>query len=169
MSLDFSALDALSQNVNAAEDFTEAPEAVEAPRLDRFVSGIEQERKRLAEAYREYQDNIKLAGQNVSAILKGITAGEDIYSLFLKAVDAIGKMTGDRSLYDQTRSQLLAVYGIGLGEPQPLQMELAEINQRLAKLTAARETADPDSRERIDRAIREHQKRAGEITQQTTA
>ena len=166
MSLDFSALDALAQNGRAAEDFTET---VEAPQLDRLVSGIEQERKQLAEAYREHQDNIKKAGQNVSAIRKGINAGEDIYSLFLKAVDTIGRMTGDRSLYDQTRSQLIAVYGIGLREPQPLQMELAEINQRLAKLTGSRATADPDSRERIDRAIREHQRRAGEITRQTTA
>lgn len=166
MSLDFSALDALAQNGRAAEDFTEA---TESPQLDRLVSGIEQERKQLAEAYREHQDNIKKAGQNVSAIRKGINAGEDIYSLFLTAIDTIGRMTGDRSLYDQTRSQLLAVYGIGLRETQPLQMELAEINQRLAKLTEARATADPDSRERIDRAIREHQRRAGEITQQTTA
>lgn len=149
--LDFSGLDALQSvpSSQASEDFS-------APRLERTAQGIAEERQRIAAAYKEYQENIKQSFILTAEIAKGMQAGESISSLFLKAMDAIGRMTGDRQLLDRTRSALISVYGVGLRESEPLEMEKAAIRSRLAKLEAARETAAPDHREQIERAIRAH-------------
>lgn len=162
MPLDFTWMDALSgQGTDTASQGQ--PNKIDAPQLERQAKGVLEERQKISAAYKEYQDNIKLAGQDVTAIRKGISAGADIYDLFLKAMDAIGRMTGDRSLYDQTRAQILTVYGIGGREETPLRMELEEITRRIDKLTAARSSADPARLGSIDHAIREHQRRAEEI------
>ena len=155
MELDFSALNALADQP-PEEDPRHQPEELDTAKMDRQVNAVAQERKKIAEAYREYQNNIKTAGWTISEIRKGILAGEDIYSLFLKAMDAIGKMTGERDLEEQTRSDLLAVYGIGLQETQPLQMERDRIRQRIARMETALANADPANRSQIERAIRAH-------------
>ncbi len=148
-SLDFSALDGLSSTGEAAHEG-------EAPRLERKAQGITEERERIAAAYKVYQENIKQSAILKAKIARGLAEGEDIYSLFLKAMDAIGRMVGDPQLLDRTRSTLISVYGRGLREPVPLEMEQAEIRSRLARLETALETAPHDHRERIESAIRAH-------------
>lgn len=45
--------------------------------------------------YAQYQEDIRLSGMLLSEIIKGLKAGEEIVSLFEKACECIGKMTGD--------------------------------------------------------------------------
>ena len=51
--------------------------------LQRKADQNKAEIDRNLEVYRTYQENIKRSGQLQTDILKGVQAGEDIYSLFL--------------------------------------------------------------------------------------
>ena len=110
------------------------------------------------EAYRTYQENISQSSQLQAEILKGIKAGADIYSLFLKATKAISLMTSNSLFYTQTEADIKAIYGKGLKEKPPLQIELKETEERLQKLREAEQREDQtDSKERIQRAIKAHE------------
>lgn len=124
----------------------------------------QEDHRRSLEVYREYQENIKTSSTLQTQILKGLKAGEDVYSLFLKAAKAISLMTSNTLFYSQTEEDLKAIYGRGLQEKPPLQMELEGVQERLQKLREAekREQAS-DSKERIHRAIQAHENRATEL------
>lgn len=110
------------------------------------------------EAYKAYQENISQSSQLQTEILKGIKAGADIYSLFLKATKAIALMTSNNLFYTQTEADIKAIYGRGLKEKPPLQIELKETEERLKKLIEAEQREDQtDSKERIQRAIKAHE------------
>lgn len=99
-----------------------------------------------------------------TSILKGIQAGEPTAKLLLLAVDCIGGITGDSVFAAQSRADLVTVYGKALMQPEALQIELADIQARLAMLTRPELDAEPeDSRRRIQAAIRAHKKREAEI------
>ena len=119
---------------------------------------------RSAEVYRAYQENIKRSGQLQTDILKGARAGADIYSLFLKAVQAIALMTSNTVFYSQLEEDIKTVYGRGLQEPAPLLLEIQQAQQRLNKLREAeqRET-EPESLQRIRSAIKAHEKKIAEL------
>ena len=124
----------------------------------------EKERKRTLEVYRAYQENTRKSGQLQTEILKGLTAGEDIYSLFLKAVQAISCMTSNTMLYTQAETDIKTIYGAGLLEKPPLKLELEETQTRLQKLTEAQgRERDIDGKQRIGAAIKAHQNRIAEL------
>lgn len=124
----------------------------------------QEDHRRSLEVYRTYQENIKTSSTLQTQILKGLKAGEDVYSLFLKAAKAISLMTSNSVFYNQTEKDLIAIYGRGLQEKPPLQMELEEVQERLQRLREAekREQAS-DSKERIQRAIQAHENKATEL------
>ena len=126
------------------------------------INGLEREQadhRRNLEVYRTYQENIKTSSTLQTQILKGLKAGEDVYSLFLKAAKAISLMTSNSVFYSQTEEDLKAIYGRGLQEKPPLQIELEEVQGRLQKLIEAdKREKDGDSKERIQRAIQAHKK-----------
>ena len=124
-----------------------------------------EERQRTLEAYRDYQNNIKKAGSLRTDILKGVQTGEPAHAFLLKAVECISRMTGDRLFYTQIAEDLRAVYGEAFLEEIPLEWELAEVEERLEKMreALARETTEPDARDRIKRAIRKHEEKRAEI------
>lgn len=124
----------------------------------------QEDHRRSLEVYRTYQENIKTSSTLQTQILKGLKAGEDVYSLFLKAAKAISLMTSNSVFYSQTEEDLKAIYGRGLQEKPPLQMELEEVQERLQRLREAekREQAS-DSKERIHRAIQAHENKATEL------
>ena len=95
------------------------------PILQRQADANKAEKERALAVYREYQENIKRSGQLQTDILKGAKRGEDIYSLFLKAVQAISLMTSNTVFYSQLKDDIRAIYGAGLLEPKPLELELA--------------------------------------------
>lgn len=132
--------------------------------LQRKADQNKAEIDRILEVYRHYQENIKTCGQLQTELLKGARAGEDIYSLFLKAVKAISCMTDNKTFYSQIEGALKTIYGRGLQEPAPLLLEIQEAQTRLFKLREAeqRET-DTDSLQRIKTAIKAHENKIAEL------
>lgn len=122
------------------------------------------ETDRNLEVYRTYQENIKRSGQLQADILKGVKAGEDVCSLFLKADKAVSLMTSNTVFYSQIEADLTAIYGRGLLYKPPLKKELQEAQTRLNKLREAeqRET-EPDSLQRIRSAIKAHESKIAEL------
>lgn len=120
--------------------------------------------ERSLEVYRTYQENIKTSSQLQTDILKGVRAGEDVYSLFLKAAKVVSLMTSNTVFYSQIEADIKAIYGRGLQEKPPLQKELQEAEERLQRLIEAekRET-QTDSRERIRSAIEAHKRTITEL------
>ncbi len=116
-----------------------------------------EDHQRSLEVYRHYQENIKTSGQLQTDILKGVQAGTDIYSLFLKAAKAISLMTSNSLFYSQIEADIAAIYGRGLNYAPPLQKELQETQARLQRLLDA-EQREPEgnSKERIKAAIKAH-------------
>lgn len=125
-----------------------------------------EDHQRSLEVYRHYQENIKTSGQLQTDILKGVQAGTDIYSLFLKAAKAISLMTSNSLFYSQIEADTRAIYGEGLQEQAPLQSELEEVQKRLTKLKEAQAgELESDSRERIGRAIAAHEAKIAQLTE----
>ena len=125
------------------------------------------EKDRSLEICRRYQENIRKSEQLQTDILKGARAGEDIYSLFLKAVEAISCMTSNPLFLSQIEGDIKTIYGRGLQEPAPLRLELRETQKRLDRLREAqqRET-ETDSLQRIAQAVKAHEARIAELTGQ---
>ena len=132
--------------------------------LQRKADQNKAEIDRNLEVYRTYQENIKRSGQLQTDILKGVQAGEDIYSLFLKACKAISLMTANTVFYSQLEGDIRAIYGQGLLDPLPLQIELQQTQERLTRLREAEERElEADSRERIKRAVKAHENKIAEL------
>jgi len=93
------------------ETLTEGLEGIN--KLQREADRKKQDIDRSLAIYREYQQNIKTSSQLQTEILKGARAGEDIYSLFLKACKAISLMTSNTVFYSQIEGDIRAIYGQG--------------------------------------------------------
>lgn len=140
-----------------AERLTEGLEGQQAKKLYLDTQREREDRQRSLEVYRAYQENIKASSQLQTEILKGIKAGEDVYSLFLKAAKAISLMTSNKLFYTQIEADTRAIYGAGLNYKPPLQHELQDTQERLQRLLEAEKREQPpDSRERIRAAIKAH-------------
>lgn len=123
------------------------------------------EHERTLAIYREYQHNIKESGSLRTDILKGANAGEPPVALLLKAVKCISLMTGDTVFYSQLEGDIKSIYGAGLLEQEPLELEIQETQERLQRLQKAleRDTETADSKERIKRAIEAHKARISQL------
>lgn len=147
---------------NALQGLTEGLQGISI--LQREADTIKQERERAVAVYGEYQKNIKLSGQLQTDILKGAKRGEDIYSLFLKAVQVISLMTSNTVFYSQLEGDIRAIYGQGLLEPLPLQIELQETQERLQMLREAlNREIETDAKDRIQRAIKAHEVKIADL------
>ena len=56
------------------------------------------------EMHREYQKNIRLSEELLHQIVIGVKNEENLYTLFMKAAEAIGYTTGDGIFYSQVRA-----------------------------------------------------------------
>lgn len=127
----------------------------------RAVSYAEEEAKRV---YKTYQENIRKAAGLPSEILRGTRAGESPYTLLLKACKVIGLLTSDSTFYSSMENNIKAVYGVGLLEKVPLEIELEQVRGRLKKLSEAITISQrTDERERINDSITAHQRRVSEL------
>lgn len=140
-----------------AERLTEGLEGQQAKKLFLDTQREREDHKRSLEVYKTYQENIKTSSQLQTDILKGLKAGEDVYSLFLKAAKAIALMTSNSLFYSQIEADIEAIYGRGLQHKPPLQKALQEAQERLQRLLDA-EQREPEgnSKERIKAAIKAH-------------
>ena len=147
----------LTEPQKPVDGLTEGLEGQQAKKLYLDAQREREDHQRSLEVYRHYQENIKTSGQLQTDILKGVQAGTDIYSLFLKAAKAISLMTSNSLFYSQIEEDIEAIYGRGLQHKPPLQKELQETQTRLQRLLeAGQREQPPDSRERIQRAIEAH-------------
>lgn len=114
--------------------------------------------ERSTQTYRDFTSNTSALGKLHMQILIGIREGEDIYQLFMMAVEAISAMTNSKTFYEQVKNELAAVYGEGLLIKQPLQQELEETAERLEKLKESVKRDMPDdTRQRLVAAIKNHE------------
>ena len=174
MDLDFSKIDSLGspqkpanepKEVNHSKTFKTAKKPAEGkiePRTQALQRKADNRQKQLEDSARvlkEYQTNKRLTNGLVSEITKGVQQGADIYDLFLKAVEALAYATNDKALYERTRDNLKAIYGIGLKEPRALELEKEDTQKRLERLLQALNNADRvEDKERLKNAITAHQK-----------
>lgn len=145
-------------------------EGLEREQAKQLYIQAEKERSdkaRIQEYCKEYQENIKRSSELQGQILKGLRSGEDIYSLFLKAAEAISRMTNNKGFYRQAEQDLREIYGKGLDEDYPLELELEAALQRLQKLRTAEEREAGSSLETIRKAIKSHEKSIEELTKRT--
>lgn len=118
---------------------------------------------RLAAGYKAQQENIRKAGQLRADINKSIQAGEPIYKVLLKAIECISLMTGEKLFYDMNKENLQTIYGI-LGEPEAIEIERQEVQQRLNSLKAANEREEaPEAKRRIQNAIKAHEDKLNKL------
>jgi len=119
--------------------------------------------ERLAAGYKEQQENIRRAGQLRADINKGVQAGEPIYKLLLKAIECISLMAGEKLFYDANKENLQTIYGI-LGEPEAIETEHQEVQQRLNNLKAAYDREEAaDTKRRIQNAIKAHEDKLNKL------
>lgn len=117
-----------------------------------------------ADVYRRYQRDAIATAQLQAEILRGVKAGEGIYSLFLKATKAISLTVDNDLFYRQIAGDIPAIYGAGLLEAEPIELELKATEERLERLIAAEEReTQADTRNRIQAAIRAHRERIAEL------
>ena len=155
---------------NVILDFTglfsqeEATESPVEPLLGAGATNNRIEQQKPVQGQIKGLENTLISSTLQTQILKGLTAGEDVYSLFLKAAKVISLMTSNSLFYSQTEEDIKAIYGRGLQEKPPLQMELKEVQERLQRLKEAeKREQDKDSKERIQRAIQAHENKATEL------
>lgn len=154
----------LSKEEKPAESRTEGLEDIPARKLLLQSQRAKEKARRTHEVYQTYQENIRQSETLQAEILKGARAGEDIYSLFLKAVDAISRMTSNELFRTQIEADLRSIYGAGLLQPKPLELELDETRERLRRLQEAELMEQPpDSKARVRAAITAHQRRVAEL------
>ena len=111
--------------------------------------------------YKKYQNNIKLSEKLTTEIIKGLAEGENITSLFLKAVKAIGLMTNDNVILSQAESDIETIYGEVLEQQEPLQLRLDKVEKRLEALEESYLWIDdPNDKRRVERAIEAHRRKA---------
>ena len=123
------------------------------------LNQLKQANEKAAELYRQEQENIKKAGDFIPEITKGILAADNPLDLLLKAINCIGLMTGNKVFYNQSLTDIKAVYGIGLHDPAAIEIDLQETDSRLAKLWVAINEAAPEEQKNLERAIKEHERR----------
>lgn len=103
---------------------------------------------------KEYQENIRRAGNLRADILKGLKTGQDPLRLLLQAAECISAMTGDTVFYQQVKGDIISIYGYGLGAEATLAEELKTARERRAKLAnATRYEVPEESKKRIMNAI----------------
>lgn len=119
---------------------------------------------RTAAALKEQQEGIKASERTKAEIIKDVRAGLDPIALFLKAVQGIGQATGDATFCKQVLREVMDIWGAGLLQKLPLEMELGAVESRLKLLKRNHiYESDARSRKRIEAAIAEHEARRKEL------
>lgn len=155
---------ALTTPQKPVERLTEGLQSQQAVQLHLEAKREREERQRTLEIYRTYQENIKTSSQLQTEILKGAKAGESVYSLLLKACKAISLMTSNSVFYSQLEGDIRAIYGQGLLDPLPLQIELQETKERLQRLREAlNREIEADAKDRIQRAVKAHEAKIADL------
>ena len=143
------------------------PEAQEAAPKGNPLYREQQRQKENAEqvatVYKAHQAAVKKVGSIEAEILKGLSAGENIAALFLKAVEGLSLLTGNGLLYEQAAADIGTIYGYALRDQTAAELEAANVRERLKRLEAAAATGSGDT-DNIARAIRAHRAQLERLT-----
>lgn len=99
------------------------------------------------------------AAQNLRIkILDSINAGKNPLEIILDISKTLGEVTGEETFYREIYEQILAVYGLALGDKFVLEKELQEVSARLEKIEAAYKNPDftEEEHKRMSYAIERH-------------
>lgn len=160
MSLDFTALN----NIQKQEQGTGTAQEEDEHR--HLLTADKRERERVRQLFEIQQKNTERASTLRANIAKDLRQGEPLPAILLQALECISLMTGDTIVYTQGKEDLLAIYGWGLKQPAPLELELNEAEHRLEMLTRPElqeEGTPADAQARIQRAITAHRQRINHI------
>lgn len=144
-----------SKNSNAIEsDIT----PLEGNRLLQLQANRKKQEIERKNAEKQLKEGNYLKSSTLQAeIIKGVLAGEDIYTLFLKAIDTIELLTNTTAFSNQVKEDIKAIYGRGLNIVEPLQVEIKEAERRLTALNRAlSKEEEGNTKKRIKRAIEAH-------------
>lgn len=144
-----------SKNSNAIEsDIT----PLEGNRLLQLQANRKKQEIERKNAEKQLKEGNYLKSSTLQAeIIKGVLAGEDIYTLFLKAIDTIELLTNTTAFSNQVKEDIKAIYGRGLNIVEPLQIEMKEAERRLIALNRAlSKEEEGNTKKRIKRAIEAH-------------
>lgn len=137
------------------------------PQLQRMADENKRDNDRAAEVYAIYQKNVQQCGTIRSDLIRDIVSGEDLALTLLKAAKAIALMTDDTTFYDRAEQALIAVRGVGLGEPTPLNIKIESTRKRLETLKKTQNNAyEPAEKQLISRAIEAHEQKIKELISQ---
>ena len=91
---------------------------------------------------------------------ESINAGKEPLAIILELAKLFGEISGEDSYYENTREQIVAVYGLAFRDKFVLEDELATVKARLEKICAAYENPDFTEEEhiRIGYALENHKK-----------
>lgn len=117
------------------------------------------------ELYQTYQEHQRKAGDIRAQLIKGTQAGENIVTLYLLAVEAIGYMTGDGAMLTEIKKNIEQVYAYTLGDPEAIAHQITEAQSRLQRLQnrLAEIGAHDPGRPTVLQAIRRHQERIEQL------
>jgi hypothetical protein len=127
------------------------------------LCGLQQKKQeeidKIKEMYRKQQQAVKASGNMKADILQGLKKREPVEKLLLEACNIISLMTGDRLFAQQVESDLIAIYGEGLNEEQPLKYKLEQVEQRLENMKQAiTGEMSVDTKRKVEQAIATHEK-----------
>ena len=154
MNIDLSALYGIKKSQNdAINDFKDeekdenAPKTLKTNKIGHMIKparvSLNQERESLKKAISD----------ELIEITKGVQRGDNIYTLFLAAIEIIGKITDDKVVAEQIMKDTKAIYPI-IGETQAAEVLAAELRERLACIERAKASGTGDNLERLMRAER---------------
>lgn len=100
-------------------------------------------------------DTIGLSEEARARIMRGLSCGENPYTVLTYAAECIGKLSGDISFGESCRKAIGAVYAEGLADPQAAELKRQELSERRERIKAAVwNTSDSDTRERLINSVR---------------
>ena len=124
--------------------------------------------ERTENIYKQYQENRLKASQGMTDIIKAAEYGITPYQLFFTAIEVIDSLVNDGGIFVQTVKQNLdkvADRAIKIAaesgysySAEPKKAELTAAKDRLEHLKTALPKSSGDNRQRIENAIKEHER-----------
>lgn len=139
-------------------------------KLERIAQTSKEKRELDEKATAQAGENKAETERIKSEILKAVKAGESPIKLFLQAAQAVSLATSDSLFYTQIAEDVLAIYGHGLLEPEPLKEELEGVRGRLETLKGNLERektagqCDSQHQKLLEAAIKKHSQRVDILT-----
>lgn len=137
----------------------EIDEAQELGALQKKANQIQKDHKRAKQIYSTYSNNRKLTRGLRAEIMQGVREGQNIYLLFLKAIKVIEVLVSDPVFYNTIEADIKTLHTNTFKDPLSIEQEAETVRNRLDSLNNALTTAtDRGERDRIKRAIKEHER-----------